>query len=480
MFKIVRQIIFIVLILQSGISIQAQSELMSLITDENCDSPCWLGIIPGVTTEAQIEAILDSHNINYEKNPLGAEGSTSYFYYITEYARPFLRDNSALIYTDAGIVTSIEFPLQNVEINELIAELGNPTHILQDGTSYRLVYESENIAIGVIRSDQNHVFNLWIMSDEVFSIAYQDYPAWDEVETCNDSNQLCDVVNVFLSSPTNDHITFVGESADGFDIFTVHSDDNNLIQLTDNHVSFDPVWSPDGVDIAYISLVNGYQTRLFISNADGTNQQEIVSSINVSDPDWSPDGDRLAFVSSNDSGGKDIYIVNADGTNLMPVTESSTDFYTNPIWLNDSELLVLADRSGEIVSADLGPNQSLYRINLNDDESEELRLVGSQTSNLAISPDGNRVIFDYGANFSRLEMYTLDTGTSTTLFEWFNDEGIYASNASWSPDGEEIVFLYQDNPSTSLRLAIYTIATQEIRFVDNVNPLDKGLSWQPQ
>jgi Tol biopolymer transport system component len=58
-----------------------------------------------------------------------------------------------------------------------------------------------------------------------------------------------------------------------------------------------PTWSPDGGRLAFMSSRNGV-TELFTMNADGTDQQRVVTMPRGSavDPRWSPAGDRLVFV----------------------------------------------------------------------------------------------------------------------------------------------------------------------------------------
>jgi Tol biopolymer transport system component len=58
-----------------------------------------------------------------------------------------------------------------------------------------------------------------------------------------------------------------------------------------------PTWSKDGERIAFMSWRNG-RTEIFTMNADGSNQQPIVTmpTGGAIDPRWSPDGTRIAFV----------------------------------------------------------------------------------------------------------------------------------------------------------------------------------------
>lgn len=78
-------------------------------------------------------------------------------------------------------------------------------------------------------------------------------------------------------------------------------------------VGQDPVWSPDGLRIAFIGLLH--------RNGDRLNRTGV-----------SPDGSRIAFGSSHD-GDHEIYVVNADGTGQTQLTDNTFFADSDPVWL---------------------------------------------------------------------------------------------------------------------------------------------------
>ena len=56
--------------------------------------------------------------------------------------------------------------------------------------------------------------------------------------------------------------------------------------------SYDPVWSPDGTQVAYV--VRGEDSpSVYVANADGSGQPRKLTD--GDNPSWSPDGERIAF-----------------------------------------------------------------------------------------------------------------------------------------------------------------------------------------
>jgi hypothetical protein len=96
-------------------------------------------------------------------------------------------------------------------------------------------------------------------------------------------------------SPRGDLIAFVTNNTGNDEIFTVDPEGQVLTQLTFNRTEWDkhPSWSPDGSQIVFFSNRGSGLRRLWIMNADGSNQREVSSSGQPASPnpdyeDWDP------------------------------------------------------------------------------------------------------------------------------------------------------------------------------------------------
>jgi Tol biopolymer transport system component len=97
---------------------------------------------------------------------------------------------------------------------------------------------------------------------------------------------------------------------------------------------YDPVASPDGSRIAYVSDAGGYEGRIWIADLDGTHQRPLAGTAFVERVSWSPDGEQLLFTQYREDG---EYMVAPDGTGLRLVATRS-DFAT---WSPDGTRTVL-------------------------------------------------------------------------------------------------------------------------------------------
>jgi hypothetical protein len=117
-------------------------------------------------------------------------------------------------------------------------------------------------------------------------------------------------------------------------IFVADLDTGEINQLTDIGSNLNPVWSPDGDQIVFISNRDG-DLDIYLMNKDGSNQRRLTNfEGNELMPDWSPKGNRIIFVSEV-AGNNEIYMLDLETMKITRLT-----FYNgldlSPAWSSDS------------------------------------------------------------------------------------------------------------------------------------------------
>ncbi|MCP4419300.1 MAG: hypothetical protein GY805_22020, partial [Chloroflexi bacterium] len=120
-------------------------------------------------------------------------------------------------------------------------------------------------------------------------------------------------------SPDGQTIAFLCVLAGQIDICTMNADGTDYEQFSFPrpfpYLKSDLHWSPDGENIVFevVQPSSGFND-LFLINADGSNPRQLTfHPASDSEPVWSPDGSQIAFVSMRD-GNWEIYTINADGS----------------------------------------------------------------------------------------------------------------------------------------------------------------------
>ncbi|HEY0605480.1 MAG TPA: hypothetical protein VGD58_21340 [Herpetosiphonaceae bacterium] len=109
----------------------------------------------------------------------------------------------------------------------------------------------------------------------------------------------------------------------------------------------DPVWSPDGTQIAFVREdarpsaedLASWRRDIFVMNADGSNVRQLTTTRGFDpSPAWSPDGKRIVFASEGVPQPNkkaqpinDIFVINIDGSGLTNLTNSPEHEMT-PDW----------------------------------------------------------------------------------------------------------------------------------------------------
>ncbi|MCC7354471.1 MAG: PD40 domain-containing protein [Anaerolineae bacterium] len=98
-------------------------------------------------------------------------------------------------------------------------------------------------------------------------------------------------------------------------------------------IHYDPVWSPSGDRIAYVSNeVDG--DEIWIIHPDGTDARRLTKNTWEWDkrPSWSPDGKQIVFWSNREGGRQQIYRMSADGTQQVNISRNKYNDW-DPMWI---------------------------------------------------------------------------------------------------------------------------------------------------
>ncbi|MBI2265292.1 MAG: PD40 domain-containing protein [Armatimonadetes bacterium] len=214
----------------------------------------------------------------------------------------------------------------------------------------------------------------------------------------------------------------------GSKIYVMDADGSNQIRLTaDASTDVEPVWSPDGTMIAFLSGSGSIDVT--VMKSDGTEKRLVVSNPgDENSPSWSPDGTKIAF-GSTVSGS--IYSVNVDGSNLISLTNNADH---GPAWSPDgARIAFYSSRTG---------NNEIYVMNA--DGSGQVKLTNNAPGFHNVlpswSPDGARIAF-WSLRSGSGEVWIMNAdGANPAQITAIAAPANFQGSPSWSPDQTKIAF----------------------------------------
>jgi len=258
----------------------------------------------------------------------------------------------------------------------------------------------------------------------------------------------------------------------------------------------DPVWSPDGSQVAFVRWTAPW--GIYTMKADGTGERLLFSSDVARAPAWSPEGSQIAFYFETvgwTAPWKE-YIEGYGWVTLIPPQEQTEwhlgvvdvadgylhqpycdRFSFSPTWSGDGGWLIYDGDHGLSTTTVEGPNSVQFSDNVHDHFP-------------ATSPRGDRIAFMhwqhdhweiYGMNADGTGRQPL-TSSSALLERRPNNV-----SPSWSPDGQWIAFLsdrggewefYVMRADGSDQRQILPQVTQQMEIVYR-GTYERVISWGP-
>jgi TolB protein len=202
---------------------------------------------------------------------------------------------------------------------------------------------------------------------------------------------------------------------------------------------YQPVWSPDGKKIAFVSTRDATKdsSNIWVVNADGSNLRQFTYRGKNDYPTWSPDGTKLAFQSNGL-----IWEIELATSTFTPLTSSGRNWYA-PDWHPRDALKILCALRTIFVPQDndlvvIDPNTCRTRESGTSDLRERL---GSD-DRPRWSRDGSRVAFIgevYNRESKSSKWYLMTVLADGSDLRTYSEVGRTCYKPSWLPDGSGVI-----------------------------------------
>ncbi|HEV8380062.1 MAG TPA: Ig-like domain-containing protein [Gemmatimonadales bacterium] len=226
-----------------------------------------------------------------------------------------------------------------------------------------------------------------------------------------------------------------------FQLFTVER--SNLAQLTkltpasDTTSASDPIFSPDGSRIAFVSQRDG-NPEIYVMNADGTGATRITTDPQADGrPAFTADGQTVVFHSARSAGKQQIWAVNVDGSGTVQLTRDSVN--SSPTVSPDGQTIAfVSTRNKEThiwLMARDGSNQRQFTRGAQQRESEPRFLRDGALTYLVERREGNRTV-------QQVMRADLATGATTAL----TGTDLAIASFAVSPSGDLVALVVNAQP----------------------------------
>lgn len=210
-------------------------------------------------------------------------------------------------------------------------------------------------------------------------------------------------------------------------LWLVPAFDGEPHRLTDADIdNTDPVWSPNGQEIAFVTNRSANRemnsvSEIWAIHAHGKEERQVAGgdTSSVASPSWSPDGSQIAIIGNwhADAGGaldNDLWVVGAGGGDPLQVTAehdrsigdaAMSDVYaasaTRPLWSPDAGTLYL------LISSE--GSTHVYSVPAAGGAPKQITAGDRRISALSLAPDGKQIAYISGSASNPGDLFIADS-----------------------------------------------------------------------
>jgi TolB protein len=234
-------------------------------------------------------------------------------------------------------------------------------------------------------------------------------------------------------------IAYVTKKGSGFNLWVADADgDRPQSALASSEPIISPAWSPNGMELAYVSF-EARKPTIYVHEV-ATGKRRLVANFKGSNsaPAWSPDGKTLALTLSRD-GGSQLNLLNLSqpGSEPRRVAQSSSI---------DTEPAFTADGRNIYFVSDRGGSPQIYRVPVTGGNPERVTFTGNYNISPALSPDGRWLAYVSRVNGAfKLHVMELGSGSAAAITDTIADE-----RPSFSPNSKMLIYATQQQGKEAL------------------------------
>lgn len=241
---------------------------------------------------------------------------------------------------------------------------------------------------------------------------------------------------------------------------------------------FEPTWSRDGAEIAYL-----IGTGIWQKSQSGIARQIVANTgQTVHSPAYSPNGSQLAWVQAASNKSRLVVMNVATGGRVEYTTPRNDVFPFYPQWLSEDSVLYTGD--GKILTTTLStratvetPFQLTFQLDRPKYDRKQFDFDSHKARNAkglvgpALSPDGTRVAFEA---LNQVWVMPLDDGEPTAL----THDSYYKTDVAWSHDGTRLA--YSSDKAGTMDIYVHEFASgTETRVTRNDAEAEVSAAWSP-